>query len=56
MINNNELITNKALEFAREKHKGQIRKNNKYLNKMALWIKMKKYLQLMDYHTILRKN
>ena len=28
MINNNELITNKALEFAREKHKGQIRKNN----------------------------
>ena len=28
MINNNELITNKALEFAREKHKGQMRKNN----------------------------
>ena len=28
MINNNELITNKALVFAREKHKGQIRKNN----------------------------
>lgn len=28
MINNNELITNKSLEFAREKHKGQIRKNN----------------------------
>lgn len=31
-------------------------KNSKYLNKMVLWIKMKKYLQLMDYHTILRKN
>ena len=28
MINNNELITNKALEFARKKHKGQMRKNN----------------------------
>lgn len=28
MINNNELITNKALELAREKHKGQMRKNN----------------------------
>ncbi len=28
MINNNELITDRALEFAREKHKGQMRKNN----------------------------
>lgn len=28
MMDKNELITNKALEFAREKHKGQIRKNN----------------------------
>ena len=28
MINNNELSTNKALEYAREKHKGQMRKNN----------------------------
>ena len=26
MINNNELITDRALEFAREKHKGQIEK------------------------------
>ena len=28
MIDKNELITDKALEFAREKHKGQMRKNN----------------------------
>lgn len=28
MMDKNELITNKALEFAREKHKGQMRKNN----------------------------
>ena len=27
-MDKNELITNKALEFAREKHKGQMRKNN----------------------------
>ena len=28
MMGKNELITNKALEFARKKHKGQMRKNN----------------------------
>ena len=28
MIDKNELITDKALEFARKKHKGQMRKNN----------------------------